>query len=149
MPRRARPEQQIQKAVFDHLNWRAVPGVFAFHPANGGFRKPIEAAIMKGLGVRVGIPDIVAVHDGRCFALELKAPGGRLSDTQRDCHTRLRAAGAAVAVVTGVDEAVAQLVEWELLRPDVSLSRASRRTVAKARGAHFAATSEHNRKHQT
>src|SRR5262245_23567538 len=48
---RQRPEAAIQRAVFQHLRMRSAPGVFAFHPANGGYRKPIEAAIMKGLGV--------------------------------------------------------------------------------------------------
>jgi hypothetical protein len=47
---RRRPEDAIQRAVFQHLRARAAPGVFAFHVPNGGYRKPVEAAIMKGLG---------------------------------------------------------------------------------------------------
>jgi hypothetical protein len=35
---RRRPEQGIQ--VFEHLRLRGRPGVFAFHPANGGARSP-------------------------------------------------------------------------------------------------------------
>jgi hypothetical protein len=118
--RRRQPEAEIQRAVFAHFKLRGAPGVFAFHPGNGGYRKPIEAAIMKSLGVRAGVPDIVAVHDGRCYALELKAERGRLTDVQRECHERLRDAGARVAVATGIDEAVAQLIAWKLLRPDAS-----------------------------
>jgi hypothetical protein len=57
-PRRQRPEQTIQRTVFQHIDARAAPGVFAFHPANGGYRKPIETKIMAGLGVRPGIPDV-------------------------------------------------------------------------------------------
>jgi len=52
---RRRPEDAIQRAVVQHLRARAVPNVFAFHPANGGYRKPIEAAILKGLGVVAGV----------------------------------------------------------------------------------------------
>ena len=48
--RRQRPEAAIQRAIFQHLRTRAAPGVFAFHCPNGGYRKPVEAAIMKGLG---------------------------------------------------------------------------------------------------
>jgi len=33
---RSSPEQQIQRAVFQHLAIRAASTVFAFHPANGG-----------------------------------------------------------------------------------------------------------------
>jgi hypothetical protein len=56
MTGRPRPEQLVQRAVFDHLRLRAAPGVFAFHVPNGGYRKPIEAAIMKGLGSRPAFP---------------------------------------------------------------------------------------------
>ena len=45
---RHRPEQAIQRAVFDHLRQRGAPGTFAFHPPNGGWRSVIEAAILKG-----------------------------------------------------------------------------------------------------
>ena len=74
-----RPEQQIQRAVFEHLAVRAASTVFAFHPANGGWRSRVEAAILKGMGVRAGVPDIIAIKDARCYALELKASNGRLT----------------------------------------------------------------------
>jgi hypothetical protein len=79
---RRRPEDAIQRAVFQHLRARAERGVFAFHPANGGYRKPVEAAIMKGLGVVAGVPDVIVIHEGRCYALEIKAPGGRATPKQ-------------------------------------------------------------------
>jgi hypothetical protein len=44
---RRRPEDAIQRAVFQHLRARAAPGVFAFHVPNGGYRKPVEA-VMSG-----------------------------------------------------------------------------------------------------
>jgi hypothetical protein len=103
--RRQQPERAIQRAVLDHLAWRA-PHVVAFHVANGGFRQPIEAAILKSQGVVAGIPDLCLVCGGRAFFLELKAPGGRLSQTQVDCHARLRAAGATVMTADGVDAVV-------------------------------------------
>jgi hemin uptake protein HemP len=80
--RRARPEQQLQKAVLDHLRRRAVPCTFAFHPANGGARSPVEARILKSQGVVARVPDIIIVHDGKTYGLELKAAGGRLSLTR-------------------------------------------------------------------
>jgi hypothetical protein len=33
-----------------------------FHPANGGYRRPVEAAIMKALGVRAGVSDLIFLH---------------------------------------------------------------------------------------
>ena len=38
-----RPEQTIQRAVFEHLAWRRAPGVFAFRVPNGGWRSRTEA----------------------------------------------------------------------------------------------------------
>jgi hypothetical protein len=111
-----RPEQTIQRAVFDHLRLRAAPGVFAFHPANGGYRKPIEAAIMKGLGVKAGVPDVVAIHKGRVFALELKAEGGRATPKQLEAIAAMEAAGAYCCIAEGLDRALACLEAWGLLR---------------------------------
>ena len=60
MTRRARPEGSIQRAVFEHLRVRGAPNVFACLRANGGYRRPVEASILKGLGVYAGVPDRVA-----------------------------------------------------------------------------------------
>jgi hypothetical protein len=97
----SRPEQQIQRAVFEHLAIRAASTVFAFHPANGGWRSRVEAAILKGMGLRAGVPDIIAIKGGRCYALELKASDGRLTPAQRDAHAALVASGATVEVACG------------------------------------------------
>jgi hypothetical protein len=87
---RRRPEQQLQRAVIDHIAWRAHPDAFAFHYPAGGWRSPIEAAILKSIGTIAGIPDIVI--------------------------ERLRRAGATVVTAFGLDQALAQLVRWDLLR---------------------------------
>jgi hypothetical protein len=114
--RRRRPEQALQRAVFVHLRQRGALGVFAFHPANGGYRTAIEAAIFKSLGVVPGTPDVIAVKDGRTYALELKAAGGKLSDAQRTTLETMHAAGAIVGVATGIDEALQWLEGQGLLR---------------------------------
>jgi len=114
--RRQRPEAAIQRAVFQHLRARGAPGVFAFHPANGGYRKPIEAAIMKGMGVVAGVPDVIAIHNGRCYALEIKAEGGRATDKQLACIAALREAGAFTCIAEGLDRALATLEAWGLLQ---------------------------------
>ena len=113
--RRAAPEQIIQRAIFQHFNSRKAPGTFAFHVPNGGKRKPIEAAIMKGLGVTAGVPDIIAIHKGHAYGLELKADNGKLSPKQTETMAQMEMAGATVAVATGLDAAIAQLEGWGLL----------------------------------
>jgi VRR-NUC domain len=114
--RRASPEAQIQRAVFQHFHVRGAPGVFVFHPANGGYRKPIEAAILKGLGVVAGVPDVIAIKDGRTFALELKADGGKLSPSQEQALIKLREAGAMATHAHGLDQALRVLEGWDLMR---------------------------------
>jgi hypothetical protein len=116
MPARRRPEQEIQRSVADHLRARAAAGTYWFHPANGGARTAIEGAILKACGVRAGTPDLILIKDGKTFGLELKANGGRVSPAQAQAHEEMKAAGAEVAVATGIDEAIKQLEAWQLLR---------------------------------
>jgi hypothetical protein len=122
MTGRKHPEQAIQRAIFEHLAWRAVPDCFYFHVPNGGYRKSIEAAILKTLGVVAGIPDVLILHNGRCYALELKAEGGRATPKQLEAIAAMEAAGAYCAIAEGLDRALAVLTSWGLLRPDANAS---------------------------
>lgn len=113
-----RPEQAIHKAVVSHLNARAYPNVFFFHPANGGKRTTFEARLFKALGVRAGVPDLIILHQGTLMALELKATKGRLSPAQAQCLQDMQSAGAMVAVANSLDEALVTLEVWGILRRD-------------------------------
>ena len=124
MTRRARPEQQLQRSVLSHLAWRAVPGTWWCHYPAGGWRSPVEAAIFKSLGVVAGVPDILIVHCGQLYALELKGEAGRLTEIQSDTQAAMERAGAIVATAHGVDEALGQLVMWGLLRSEASTQTA-------------------------
>jgi VRR-NUC domain len=110
------PEDAIQRAVFEHLAVRGAPRLFAFHPANGGYRRPIEAARLKGLGVRAGVPDVIVIHRGQVFAIELKAERGRATDAQLQATEDIRAAGGHAQVCYGLDHALAVLEGWGLFR---------------------------------
>jgi hypothetical protein len=114
--KRKKPEQAIQRAVFDNIRCRGMPGVYAFHPANGGYRKPIEASILKSLGVVAGTPDVIIVHQGKCFAMELKAANGKMAESQIEAISRLQRAGAITAVCVGLDVALRTLEGWGILR---------------------------------
>jgi hypothetical protein len=113
---RRRPEQAIQRALFQHFASRRAQGTFAWHCPNGGYRTPAEARIFAGLGVVRGIPDVHALRDGRFFALELKSERGRLSDSLIATMAALEAAGAVVGTAHGLDEAIAWLEAHHLLR---------------------------------
>jgi hypothetical protein len=70
----------------------------------------------QGLGVVAGVPDIIAVRSGQMYCLELKAPGGKLTDNQRATHSAMITAGAQVATADNLDDALALLEGWGLCR---------------------------------
>jgi len=109
-------EAQIQRAVVLHLRHRGVPGLVFSHCPNGGYRRPAEAAIFKALGVRAGVSDLLLWHDGKSFALELKAPGGRPSEAQLAFLADFDRAGGFTAIADDIDRALATLAVWGLLR---------------------------------
>jgi hypothetical protein len=73
-----------------------------------------------------GFPDIIRIIQGCVYALG--SPKGRLTDLQRLVHERLREAGANVAIAHGIDQALAHLEAWNLLRHDVAKARAPPRS---------------------
>jgi hypothetical protein len=109
-------EQAIQKALLQHIRTRGVPGLFAFHPANGGFRRRTEAAILSGAGVVAGVPDLILIDQGKVYGLELKAEGCKPTAAQNDTMGAMAQAGVTVGWAAGLDAALAKLEEWKLLR---------------------------------
>jgi hypothetical protein len=111
-----RAEQQIHRTIVEHLRLRGVPGLVYLHPANGGYRKPTEAAILQGLGVRPGASDLLLWHNAKSYALELKAKGGRITEAQSQFLADMTNAGALADVAVGLDAALRKLESWGLLR---------------------------------
>lgn len=112
----AATENQIQHAVFEHLRRRAAPGVFAFHPRNGGRdQRGRGRAINAGLGVVAGVPDVIAIYRGSVYAIELKTEKGRASEQQLEAIERIRNAGAHACICYGLDRALRCLEAWGLL----------------------------------
>lgn len=121
MSRRRNPEQQIHKAVVQHLRTRAVPGLVWWHTPNGGGRSKVEGAIFKSMGVRAGVSDLILLHAGKMFALELKAPGGRATEAQMAFQSDFDKAGGFCAMPEGIDAALATLEAWGLIKPAVTM----------------------------
>jgi VRR-NUC domain-containing protein len=112
---RQRPEAQLHTAVVEHLRLRAKPSVLWLHPPNGGARDARTGAMLKRMGVLPGAADLLLWHEGNGFALELKAPGGRLSEAQLEFLARFNDAGGHSACAEGIDRAIAVLEAWGLL----------------------------------
>jgi hypothetical protein len=113
MPRR-HPEQDIQRALFEHIDRRGVPGLVAVHCPNGGWRSPIEAKILQS-GVTPGVPDVL-LWFGKAFAIELKSESGRTTEAELEMLNRLSEAGVYTAICHSLDRALAVLESWSLLR---------------------------------
>jgi hypothetical protein len=111
-----RDEDQIQRAIIKHYKARAAPGTFCFAVANGGYRRPVEASILKGLGVVAGVPDLIWIRDGKMYGLEVKTKEGRLSTAQMVVASAINDCGGFCAVAYGLDKALAILEAWGLLK---------------------------------
>lgn len=114
-----RPEQTIQHAVISHLKARAEPRVFYWSTPNEGRRGYVAAAALKRSGLTAGVPDLLILKAGDLYALELKAPGGRLTPSQRLVMDRMAECGAQVAVAHSLDEALVTLECWGLIRREI------------------------------
>ena len=113
--RMRRPEQDFQASLVRTLGIALTRETTFFHIPNGGARSKIEAAIFKGLGVMPGLPDLVFINEGRIFGMELKAPNGRISNSQHAANVALTRAGMPpVAVIRDTQQALAQLRIWGL-----------------------------------
>ncbi|GEM_PF-1949025 len=77
-------------------------------------------------GAMAGAPDLVFIHGGRAFGLELKAHGDGLSDAERAAQVALRDAGMRVEVARDLTEALVRLREMGIpLKPGLLRGRAA------------------------
>ncbi len=114
-----RPEQAIQKAVVAHLKARAY-SCFWWSTPNEGKRGVVNAAALKAMGMTAGVPDLLILKDGSLYAIEFKAPGGRLTPSQRLVIDRMRDCGAMAVVAFSIDEALVTLEYWGILKRSVA-----------------------------
>jgi hypothetical protein len=107
--RRRSPEGKLHRNVALNLGQIFLPGTFwTTHPLGGGGRR--RGGIIKGMGVKPGIPDLMIAHAGKTLWVELKAPkNGVLSDVQDRCHAELRLAGHFVEIGRSMDDVIAAL----------------------------------------
>jgi hypothetical protein len=123
--RRAHPEQSLQTNIASFLSWalRGVDGVFWTAIGHGGGGR-LRGAILKGMGLRAGVPDLMLIVKGRPVFLEIKA-GASLSEAQKSVHAEITIAGGVVRTVRSLDEVKAFLdvlgVPLRTEKPSVTL----------------------------
>ena len=72
----------------------------------------MRGRILKGMGLRAGVPDLLVVHEGRAHWLEMKSPRGVLSEAQRATHNALTATGCPVVTCRSLDAVRGALWAW-------------------------------------
>jgi hypothetical protein len=116
MTKRNQPEARLHRAICQILKLSAFDDVLWLHPPNAGIRSGIEAGYLKSLGLLPGAADLLFWRGGKSYALEVKAAGGRLSDTQKAFRDRFIAAGGEWASVDNIDQAITVLRDWQLIK---------------------------------
>jgi len=109
-------ESDIQIAIISHLSEIATrEDIFFFSPLNETammilkmFKIPSNTAAkivnyLKKMGLVPGVPDLVICGNGNTVFIELKRPGGILSDAQERIHKKIDKAGHPVYTVNKVD----------------------------------------------
>ena len=82
------------------------PNYLMFSVPNGGNRNAIEGAKLKKTGTLAGIPDLIILTDKKILFVEMKKrSGGRLSNVQKDIHSKLNQLGYEVIVGFGFSDA--------------------------------------------
>jgi hypothetical protein len=94
-------EAPIMRAVIGLLRFR---GCWVTRIEGGGKLLHRKGELTFGASEMTGLPDVLAVLRGQLFGLEVKAPGGKLSQSQLTQLQAMQRAGVRVAVVVGVDE---------------------------------------------
>ena len=111
---RAHTEDDIQRAVVTHLNVRGARGLVFFHVPNAP-RSAQTGARLKNMGMKAGVSDLILFHEERLYCLELKAPGGRATESQLQFMTDIGHAGAFCCICDSLDRALKVLEQWGCL----------------------------------
>jgi hypothetical protein len=147
-----REEQELQRAAVHLLELLFPPyisPVVWFHVPNGGARSKAEAAILKGLGVRAGVSDLVLLWGASSAVIELKTDSGRLAQSQVEFFGWCDVAGVPTAVCRSlpeVERALRDLVARGMPEPrSWSLGRRRQAAVASTVGKNSAGISSRRR----
>lgn len=90
-------ETKIQKQIIDALfglGWLVLRNHAQGVKYTGG----------RGKNPSAGIPDLLAIKNGKYVWIEVKTPKGKLSKSQEDMHLKLEYHGCTLIVATSVDD---------------------------------------------
>ncbi len=121
------PEDDLQRQQIDLLKVLKAQGrVHYFAVPNGGKRSKAEAAIMQGLGVVAGVPDLVLMwnrtpsgaarlYPGRVGFIENKIGKNVLTEQQLEWRAAISDQGHEFAVCRSMDDFLSTLVQFQIM----------------------------------
>jgi hypothetical protein len=100
-------ELQVQRAILNYIT-KAHPAAMAWHVPNGmGGNTDAQRLRRFREGVRAGVPDLTVLFPrSTAVFIEVKKPGGVVSDAQADRILRMRRMGFTAGVAASLDEAM-------------------------------------------
>lgn len=118
MKKRKDDEHKLQVAVLDVINvGKSHPDIFAIAIPNAARRSMRLGSRMKAEGLTSGVADIcVLMPENHSAWLELKTLKGVQSINQQGFEARCRRLGHPYALARTLDEAIAALRQWRVLR---------------------------------
>lgn len=115
-------EHPLQKQIADMLRIEIAPpgkisrhGVVWWSVDHANYAGEVPG-IRVGRGIISGIPDLLILHMGAAFLIEIKADDGELSDAQRGVLAAVLAARGRVAVARDAREVIEIVDYWKIPR---------------------------------
>lgn len=110
-------EHKMQVALMAYLRIAGRQDLHWFAVPNGGHRHIAEANRLKAEGVRPGTPDLCfMLPEGKVAWLEMKTTKGTLGPSQKTFREIANRLGHLWGMARSVDEAIALLKQWGVLR---------------------------------
>lgn len=112
MKKNKHEESDLQVAMCDYLKLVVPPEVIWFAASNGamiagtGKIRAMRVAILKRMGMKVGIPDLIFLRRHMPFGIEVKAPGKakKLNPNQKSVKKDFEGASIPYYVATSIEE---------------------------------------------
>jgi hypothetical protein len=96
-------ESDVQRQILYYL---ALKGIFHYRNNSGGFMDSNKHFYRFGA---LGSPDIICVINGQYVGIEVKAPKGKLRDSQVEFQKNLEAAGGRYVLAYSLDDIIARI----------------------------------------
>ena len=110
IPRVSEADEQIAVLTWANMMSHRFPCLkFMYHTPNGGSRNIAEAANLKRMGVKPGVPDLFLPYPSKGFHglwIEMKTEKGRQTASQKEWQEWLNENGYLALVCHGVGEAI-------------------------------------------